>query len=295
MAIRHAVANGNWTNTATWNGGTLPDIGDDVYANGFSISINQNINVSKISTEICPNTLIGGGSFGSTPNTTLICDIISGTTLCLNCNNNLGTNLTIIGNVVANNASAIALIASAYITQLTGNVHGGLVANAFGIQTTNGLQVNNIIGNLISNVGVAYASSGTNNDSIIGNIYASPSAVGVQNNGGFLLTGNLFNNNGYLAVRSQRVYINTNDQIKWLVQNQSFQDIQLYSSDYFVDVPVETDVRKGITYGVGNSLTGSLEVPSSSSVAVGVPVDNTVGTAIINVQDMGALLASYII
>jgi hypothetical protein len=295
MAIRHAVATGNWDNTATWNGGTLPGIGDDVYANGFSISINQNINVSKISTEICPTTSIGGGGFSSTANRTYICDIVSGSTLCLNCNNNAGIGLTIIGNVIANNASAISLIVGASITQLTGNVYGGLVASAIGIQTSNGLQVNNIIGNLVSNVGAAYVSSGTNNDSIIGNVYASPSAVGVQNNGGFLVTGNLFNNNGYLAVRSQRVYINTNDQTQWLVQNQSLQDIQLYSSDYFVDVPVETDVRKGITYGVANSLTGSLEVPSSSSVAVGVPVDNTVGTAIINVQDMGALLASYII
>jgi hypothetical protein len=31
----------------------------------------------------------------------------------------------------------------------------------------------------------------------------------------------------------------------------------------------------------------------ASSVAVGVPVDNTTGTAIISVTDMGSLLASY--
>lgn len=293
MAVRYAVATGNWSATTTWDGGTLPTVGDDVYANGFTVTINQSINVTKISTEICPITSVGAGRFDSRPNITLICNIISGTTLCLYCNNNNGRNLTIIGDVIANNASAISLIAAAYITQLTGNVYGGLTSTAYGITTGNDTQVNNIIGNLISNIGIAYRSNGTNNDEIIGNIYASPSSVGASNNGGFIITGNLFNNNGYMAIRTQRAYINTSDQIQWKVQNQSLQDIQLYSADYFVDQPNENDVRSGIFYGVDGSLTGSLIVPPSESVALGVPVDDGVGTAIINITDMGALLASY--
>lgn len=295
MAIRHAVASGNWNATTTWNGGTLPTIGDDVYANGFSVTINQSINVAKISTEVCPTTSIGAGIFQSISNISLICNIVGGNSLCLNCNNNNGLNLTIIGNVIAINASAITLIGNAYITQLTGNIYGGLAVGAVGIGTSNSTQINNIIGNVISRTGPAYVSTTSNNDTIVGNIFASSTAVGATNNGGFTVTGNLYNSNGYMALRTQRAFINTNNQIQWLVQNQSSTNIQLYSSDYFVGLPSNSDVRNGVVYGVGGSLTGTLKVPPSSSVAVGVPVDNGVGTAIISIQDMGALLASYIV
>lgn len=293
MAVRYAILTGNWSSITTWNGGTLPAAGDDVYANGFSVTINQNITVSKISTEVCPPTTIGGGGFFSNANFIYTCDIVGGNSLCLTCNNNAGVNLRIIGNVIAKNSTAVALIVNAYITQLTGNVYGGLTTSAVGISTSNGPAINNIVGNVISNVGPAYASTGTNNDTIVGNVYASSTQVGATNNGGFTITGNLFNSGGYMAVRTQRVFINTSNQIQWLVQNQSSTNIQLYSADYFVGSPATSDVRLGVTYGVGSSLTGTLAVPPASSVAVAVPIDNTVGTAIISITDMGALLASY--
>jgi hypothetical protein len=293
MAIKYAILSGNWSSIATWNGATLPVAGDDVYANGFSVTINQNITVSKISTEVCPPTTIGGGGFFSNANFIYTCDIVGGNSVCLTCNNNSGANLRFIGNIIAKNSTAVSLIAAAYITQVTGNVYGGLTTSAVGIATSNGPQLNNIVGNVISNVGPAYSSSGTNNDTIVGNIYASSTQVGATNNGGFTITGNLFNSGGYMAVRTQRVFINTSNQIQWLVQNQSSTNIQLYSADYFVGSPATSNVRLGVTYGVGGSLTGTLAVPPASSVAVAVPVDNTVGTAIISITDMGALLASY--
>jgi hypothetical protein len=48
MALRAAVANGNWSSTATWNGGVVPTVGDVVASNGFTVTINQNINVDSI-------------------------------------------------------------------------------------------------------------------------------------------------------------------------------------------------------------------------------------------------------
>ena len=45
MALRAAVATGNWSNPATWNGGVLPNPGDVVASNNFTITIDQNINV----------------------------------------------------------------------------------------------------------------------------------------------------------------------------------------------------------------------------------------------------------
>jgi hypothetical protein len=48
VAIRYAVANGDWSSTSTWNGGTLPASGDDVYANNFTVNIDQSITVNKL-------------------------------------------------------------------------------------------------------------------------------------------------------------------------------------------------------------------------------------------------------
>ena len=47
MAVRFAVANGNWSDPAIWDNSAVPVDGDDVYANGFTITIDQNINVLK--------------------------------------------------------------------------------------------------------------------------------------------------------------------------------------------------------------------------------------------------------
>lgn len=48
MALRVAVATGNWSNTATWNGGVLPSAGDLVASNTYTVTIDQNVNVDTI-------------------------------------------------------------------------------------------------------------------------------------------------------------------------------------------------------------------------------------------------------
>jgi hypothetical protein len=48
MANIKAVANGNWSNTATWDGGILPTSADDVFANGFTVTINGTFTVLSI-------------------------------------------------------------------------------------------------------------------------------------------------------------------------------------------------------------------------------------------------------
>ena len=48
MALRVAVANGNWSSTATWNGGVLPAAGDVIASNNFTVTIDQNVNVDSI-------------------------------------------------------------------------------------------------------------------------------------------------------------------------------------------------------------------------------------------------------
>lgn len=62
MAERYAVSNGNWSNTATWNGGTLPGIYDDVYANGYIVTIDQDVTCTTLNTR-SGTVPVGGGTF----------------------------------------------------------------------------------------------------------------------------------------------------------------------------------------------------------------------------------------
>lgn len=48
MAVRVAIASGNWSNTATWTGGIVPSAGDDVYSNQNIITIDVNTTVNSI-------------------------------------------------------------------------------------------------------------------------------------------------------------------------------------------------------------------------------------------------------
>jgi hypothetical protein len=69
MAVRYAIATGNWSSTSTWNGGTLPTSADDVYANGFTVTIDQNVTVLSISNAAQTPAVAGGGFNVSTPQT----------------------------------------------------------------------------------------------------------------------------------------------------------------------------------------------------------------------------------
>ena len=62
MAIRKAVATGVWSNTAIWDGGTLPDVADTVHPNGFTVTIDQNVTVALIS-NAAGTGIVSGGVF----------------------------------------------------------------------------------------------------------------------------------------------------------------------------------------------------------------------------------------
>ena len=65
MAFRYAVATGNWSNTATWDGGTLPTSADDVFSNGFTVTINGTFTVLSIrnTSNASSPTIAAGGQF----------------------------------------------------------------------------------------------------------------------------------------------------------------------------------------------------------------------------------------
>jgi len=61
MATRLAILTGNWSNTATWTGGIIPVPGDDVVANGRTVTIDGTFTVQTLR-----NDTLGGATAGGT-------------------------------------------------------------------------------------------------------------------------------------------------------------------------------------------------------------------------------------
>jgi hypothetical protein len=71
MANRYAVASGNWSSLATWDGGaSLPGAADIVRPNGFNVTIDQNISVTALRNDASAPA-VAGGTFTLTGNYTL--------------------------------------------------------------------------------------------------------------------------------------------------------------------------------------------------------------------------------
>lgn len=52
MAVRFAIASGNWSSVATWDNGAVPVAGDDVWVNGFTVTLDTNLTVQSLRNDI---------------------------------------------------------------------------------------------------------------------------------------------------------------------------------------------------------------------------------------------------
>lgn len=66
----------------------------------------------------------------------------------------------------------------------------------------------------------------------------------------------------------------------------------LYTADSVGGNPATTNVRSGTVYGPSDELTGTCAVPPAGSVALGVPVDDTTGTALLTQQNIADALSA---
>jgi hypothetical protein len=388
MALKYPLANGVWSNAANWNGGTLPIAGDDVRANGFTVTIDVDINVLQISTaQLLP--AAAGGSFVVSTNRNITANIIAGTTTCLS--STVGNIVTIIGNITAGSTTAVSFTNSGSILNVTGNANGssaigltssgtvnfvgnasnligtgsGVLTGAINITSSGTL---NFTGNASSlglfSFGIVCNGNSTLNGTITGGNNGGSGSAGVRLNTGIhtinsdcfggtssgshgiillnatatingsctgggtggsnavqvsnstvTFNGNIFGStsstsfglgvsdttsnvtistmtfstNGGMPVNGFVKFKNTAPTVTVRKVNNTNQTLVDPST---TDIPVIGNVRDGITYASG-SLTGTLKVPSPLNVALGVPTDNTVGSAVITIGDMGTLLASF--
>jgi len=140
MAVRYAVATGNWSNVATWDGGTtLPTTGDEVRSNTYTVTIDQDITVQDISTRAQGSASAGGGFVVSSMTTrSITANILPGTTVVLTVSATSGT-LTITGNVgiyTYGGVTTMAVSGTGCTVNITGDVVGGGNQGVYGINVT---------------------------------------------------------------------------------------------------------------------------------------------------------------
>lgn len=369
MATRWAVASGNWSALATWDGGaSLPGAADDVFADGKTVTIDQDVTVLSIRNTQRSGGTLGGGFTCSTTRTITASGLglvsqnalllsITGTgnvtinatvnapavsnqaintstsgTVTINGNINGATGtansvhtitassgpIVVVGNVTGGGSGTSYCInstgASTSVT-VTGNIIGGAGSSA--INMTGASAVLTVTGNISCNssaTGAVAAVSLSGNSalkwhSVIGNISAANSlgasgshgVIDTNNGGGGLIHGgNLTDSTqGDCAVNVRRYRcISTAATTRVYTNSSGYPTggtITYGSQDYIPsNVPLPADVRSGVSYGSG-TFTGTCAVPAAGSVAYGVAVDNTTGTATLSPSDVAALVGAQIV
>jgi hypothetical protein len=159
MAVRWAVQNGNWSNTATWDGGTLPTSADDVYADGKTVTIDQDVTVLSIRND----QRIGGtsgGNFviGDTLSTYVITsNLLSYGSLNLFTSSFNNKTITINGNIIFNGnfggTSAFIFSSSSSTLNIIGNISdttASKVTSGLALVISGVSSIINITGNILS-------------------------------------------------------------------------------------------------------------------------------------------------
>lgn len=310
----YTAASGNWSTAANWNGGTLPAAGDDVYADGKAVVIDQTVNVGSIrTTQRTGGT--NGGTFTISSTQSISCSgvgIVSGTTsggilITASAGNTItivanisggtinsgygisisgGCTVNITGNVKSastpNTACYGINIAASATVNITGNVYSDSTGtNAYGININSAATLN-ITGSVYTNtINPGINSGAACVVSVVGNTTASsssPAIVLTSSSAIVTFAGSFTNSSYHMAFVAFQVKLYSTSIVQWAFQDESGADKYLYSAGVSLGNPAEADVRNGTVYGASNELTGTLIVPSPSNVVDGVPTDHTVGT-----------------
>jgi len=123
MAERYAVATGIWE-AATFNGGTLPAVDDTVHANGYTVTVDQDIAVAALSTRVGA-TAVAGGGFSAISGVTITANLYAGTNHCLACSGSTGTRV-VYGTAYGSNTTS-----SVYALRNTGAANVVMYGNVF--------------------------------------------------------------------------------------------------------------------------------------------------------------------
>jgi hypothetical protein len=309
MAIRKAVTNGNWSNVATWDGGTtLPGAGDDVYFNSFAVQANQDITVQSISNAASTGISDGGNLVISSARTvtaninggatnytvyvgtsqpvTLIGDIQAGAYYCVLCDSNGTVDVT--GNVYGGAGGYGIYFNQAGILNITGNCYPGSGAPGvyFASAATVNVTGNSYGANSGTNVGVF--TGGTGSVNVFGSAIAGATSSGIRNITGLgsivAVEGLELHSNGTQGVEGRVLFINASTPTSKIYRVNGSSVVLQDVSDVSGAIPDDADVRDGVLFNYGAN-EGTLKVPPKASVSLGVPVDDDFGEAVLTPED----------
>ena len=289
--------------------------GDVLMANSFAITVNVSTDLGATG-QVRNDTTGGataGGSFALANGVTLTANVFAAGT-CVTFSG--GASAFIVGNCTggtANNSPAVNNASSGTLS-ITGHCTGGLGANAFaannassgtlsitgsctgGAGSNTSVAVNNASTGILTVDGIctggpgAFAFGAVNSSTgtmlITGVIQASEFNAGVGGTNRAqvtLLTGPFLISPTFgvnpIACTAWRWASALNNQTYLEVGTQTLlQKRNLVTPDNATNFPAASNVRSGITYGIGGVVSGTCIVPNPAQVAAGTPVDNTVGT-----------------
>ena len=206
------------------------------------------------------------------------------------------------GNSNAGNISANGIRAGTNsIINIVGNLDSGIGTAGNAALWGNVQCTINVTGNVTGNSGIGFSDTTSNagiyltnnliSCTIVGNVTANNGGYGVYSPtlNGVSIIGNLTNSsNGTMAFAGSKLFLTP--PTEWQFRKPDLTINTLYTPGVAIGFPATTNVKTGVTYGPTNNLTGTCAVPPAAAVSLGVPVDNTVGTASLDANALAIAL-----
>ena len=319
MALITSAATGNFSAGATWTGGVVPTVGDEARAStGHTITIDVNTTCDEVSNDGTGIFTLADGVtltanvthksttanrnvvqfFAASPAAGFIVGDITGGTVAAIAGavilSSTGT-LTVTGNVTGGSGTTAhaAQNGSTGTLTITGNVTGGSGVTASGVNNQSSGTLN-VTG--IATGGTTNGASGVRGGGGVGTInltrakgndFGSGSTAIAAGFGAEILQAHILKVKEIeyglrgMSPTSGPVFIEADIANIALFQEHPSGSKTLSDPNNTAGLsPAVTDVRTGVTYNNGNE-TGTCAVPAAGSVALGVPVDATTGTAVL--------------
>jgi hypothetical protein len=282
MADRWPLANGNWSNAANWNGGTLPAAGDDVFADGKTVTIDQDVTVLSVrTTQRSGGT--AGGSFVHSGGYTLTADVYIRVN---NTINNFSNNSQIIGNIYGNEInSQLNGITCNGNAKITGNITHFYNAAGTVVLVKTGGGTLEIIGNLsISNGNSAVVF--THSSTTVGStVILTGNCTGGASNGTPAFSVNNTSGGTITEITGNLIGSDTSVNSYGLGVTQGFATVTVYGNSIGGSAAVGTLVSGASTVTIEKATANSS--PSTTSVA-GVSCTSSTATVVVREAEFGA-------
>ena len=199
--------------------------------------------------------------------------------------------INIIGNVTASTSAGVTNTSTGSVT-ITGNI---TAAAAAGVTNSSTGSVT-ITGSVTAAAAAGVTNSSTATLTISGGTYTASSTANavISTNASSVVRASgsfIYASNGFVPINTPKFILLTTPtlaQTRYAL-NGSTTFVDMFTADNSLGQAAITDVRFGTVYASG-ALTGVAYIPSASSVAFGVPVDNTTGTATLTAADVRAAI-----